>query len=1299
MTRKQIGGACGAILLAVITPLVVLALLHAFDAETEAAPAAQDYYQDPTFSIARGSASPFDPADALTLSPGPAPPPVVARTCAQFGLLFCGGGDDINSGSLGDDFKLAPPDPANASAYLYFSVAPGSTGFPGTGVFNETVGVGCIPEPEADEFGSAAGGSNYQFLDGDGVASCSNPAAPSLGLFEPNAPPGWPDDLDAVDPQTLAGVGFPIYGTADAASGTLGVMPPPWNSPAAIHVDNGAGFVIPGYATPAALGLAAGDDIDALCIKDVDRDDYYDPVGGDIVWFSLTAASPSLAPNSPADVFAAPYTGTPVVTAANLGLNFDDELNALKCYATTGADIKVLTFQSVPEGPFTFDVSTYNVINLFEDKHNNGPLDAWVDVDWYMDLIEDRDGDGIPDINVRWHALPGDLCTYQGMPVACGEGDGPGTGGSGDGFPSLTGDNCQDGIDNDGDNTCDVNGCPAFPNSPDPDCGDVDDIHFQIFLPASVADVVERELKLHCKPRSDTEPYTISLYNVEWPTEVEDPEPGNNFAQLDIEVTCQVADPHYKCYDIFDPTSVAELVTIEDQFNPVPVTDVLVDMPNELCPPAIKYVDGLYEGGGFAAPHLKAYDIGGMPDPDATVNITTQFGTETDVVVGTPARLLVPALKAIDPDLPTGELPLEPHYVCYWVPGDTPPPGLIIDLETQFGTEPDVQFDATSAGWLCAPAKKNGEGDLTAPHLRCYRITGGTAPGHIVNLQTQFSPPLELDVDVNQPAYMCVPAVKEHVADEADVKILSQTIYDDDCMSPPPGDIDVSVDEDICVRKVIHNNGPFAEMVLVDIDKTATAPPGCTILPPSHTDQVPVEFSIDVVHDEIFTIHCDEPSTHGPFTIDNLISIKDPVVTDPDPTNNDALSTLTVEVWADADVKITSHQIRDADCVSPPPTSIPVSEDVTVCVRKELHNNGPLDPVNVDIFKIASASGGATILPSTGTDQVLLPFSVIVTHDEFFTIHCYDPGFPTSFTVDNNVTMKDEHVRGGVFASDTIWVDCTEELEADSKVVGAGVYDYLIADRDTTDPDLDIWDTDNVVIELISEEHNNGPNEALSRFTFLADVPLGCGGEWVNEFDTYRPFDPTFPIDQLTGFGPTPGIKDPGDGNPNTAESVTWSPLTVEPVSIIIPWVEQFDLHCLTEGTYSFYFCNKQEVEPPAVDPDLFNSFMCFTMDVTSVDCTSGVDTDGDTFNDDIECYLPTDQADPCPDVIGADDAWPLDVNMDTFVTVVGDVLAYSGLIGQTVPPAPKRLDLNMDGFITVVGDVLAFSGKVGSSC
>jgi len=97
-------------------------------------------------------------------------------------------------------------------------------------------------------------------------------------------------------------------------------------------------------------------------------------------------------------------------------------------------------------------------------------------------------------------------------------------------------------------------------------------------------------------------------------------------------------------------------------------------------------------------------------------------------------------------------------------------------------------------------------------------------------------------------------------------------------------------------------------------------------------------------------------------------------------------------------------------------------------------------------------------------------------------------------------------------------------------------------------------------------------------------------------------------------------------------------------------------------------------------------------------------DSDGDAFFTSIEQYVGTDPLDACPDVVGADDAWPLDINMSKTLTVVGDVLMYAGRIGSTggPPPSPNwwgRLDLNVSGTITVVGDVLLYAGKIGTSC
>jgi hypothetical protein len=93
-------------------------------------------------------------------------------------------------------------------------------------------------------------------------------------------------------------------------------------------------------------------------------------------------------------------------------------------------------------------------------------------------------------------------------------------------------------------------------------------------------------------------------------------------------------------------------------------------------------------------------------------------------------------------------------------------------------------------------------------------------------------------------------------------------------------------------------------------------------------------------------------------------------------------------------------------------------------------------------------------------------------------------------------------------------------------------------------------------------------------------------------------------------------------------------------------------------------------------------------------------DDDCDGFTTEAEEYVGTDPLDACPDD-PSDDAWPLDLNMDTFVTTVGDVLPYANNIGKDVATYPElqRLDLNADGFITTVGDVLGYSGVMGVNC
>ena len=119
----------------------------------------------------------------------------------------------------------------------------------------------------------------------------------------------------------------------------------------------------------------------------------------------------------------------------------------------------------------------------------------------------------------------------------------------------------------------------------------------------------------------------------------------------------------------------------------------------------------------------------------------------------------------------------------------------------------------------------------------------------------------------------------------------------------------------------------------------------------------------------------------------------------------------------------------------------------------------------------------------------------------------------------------------------------------------------------------------------------------------------------------------------------------------------------------------------------------------PPLHP-LFPESIDLSFQIWGQECASGVDTDLDGFDDDVECYLGTDFRDDCTD--GAPhDAWPLDINMDAYISVVGDVLEFRGHIGAGPldPDWDQRLDLSMDSYLSVVGDVLIFRGNVGTGC
>ncbi|MBI2912340.1 MAG: hypothetical protein HYY03_00285, partial [Chloroflexi bacterium] len=152
--------------------------------------------------------------------------------------------------------------------------------------------------------------------------------------------------------------------------------------------------------------------------------------------------------------------------------------------------------------------------------------------------------------------------------------------------------------------------------------------------------------------------------------------------------------------------------------------------------------------------HYKCYQITG-PALNATVVAQTQFGVE-ELQLREPVDLCAPALKNNQGYLHA------PHLKCYAIQNGNDPPQ-VVNLITQFGVEKNVAVG--QARLLCVAAQKQvllptpGQiGHAPPPvHWKCYDITG-PAPNKIVNLQTQFG--IEEQVPVGQPKLLCAPALK-----------------------------------------------------------------------------------------------------------------------------------------------------------------------------------------------------------------------------------------------------------------------------------------------------------------------------------------------------------------------------------------------------------------------------------------------------------------------------------------------------------------------------------------------------------
>jgi hypothetical protein len=516
---------------------------------------------------------------------------------------------------------------------------------------------------------------------------------------------------------------------------------------------------------------------------------------------------------------------------------------------------------------------------------------------------------------------------------------------------------------------------------------------------------------------------------------------------------------------------------------------------------------------------------------------------------------------------------------------------------------------------------------------------------------------------------------------QADVKITSQALVS------PPSEINVSQNVGLTLRKHLNNTGPYGP-VEVSISPSASAPADCTATPaPGNPASATLPVNVDTVVDESWTIHCGKASSHT-FSFNDAIAVTNPHVTDPDPTNNSAQTTLTVAAIGKADLKITSQAVAN------PPTQIGVSQDVQITLDKVIHNNGPYGPVDATTTTTITVPPDCTISPNPHI-QVFhdVPVSVDILHHEPFTIHCYQISSHT-FVFNGQVSVSSAHVRDPNSTNDTARTELT--------VASVAQADVAIVSVAFVNPPTKIPQNQDVDVTLRKHIHNNGPRGPVDiSILATATPPTGCTivPKNVPSSITNVPVSVDQVVDEVwtircTGGGLKTFVFDNSIDvatvhvyDPKLINNTTHKLLTVRDPSYPY-WGDDIcdgkdnDGDTLIDEGWDLAGSAAADCLDPALDTDHDG----LTNDVD-------LDDDGDGWSDAKEGFMRTDPLSACP-IDRLHDAWPPDINNDRAVNILDVSMFRSPLSGAY----DRRYDLTTDGKVNIL-DVGLYRSLLGMSC
>ena len=360
-----------------------------------------------TYYIQAGGVNGATGSLALNVSEAAGAAPYVQIPCEALGLTpdGCDSGDDGDQDDV--DAVASGADLPQGAAASFFSVSSGAVGAMGSGVGQQTA---CpTAEPESDIFGSSGGGDNFQVFDGNGpIGTCL--AAFPLQLVEAASR----DDLNALYTGNVADVDPDGDGVPESAI----YFSLTENSPSLAALGASGGDVLRAvggemptmYVTGATLGLQPGDDVDSLCLIENGDGAYSD--ADDTLYFSLAAGSPTLsaAGLQSGDLLSPGPVPSVVLSAADLGLQEGDDLDALACHAVLAQpDTQALHISASGSRIAAGESATLPTIL---HARSDGPRST-------AEVLLEASASST--VVLRWLPEQGDICLQDGSEVTCGE--------------------------------------------------------------------------------------------------------------------------------------------------------------------------------------------------------------------------------------------------------------------------------------------------------------------------------------------------------------------------------------------------------------------------------------------------------------------------------------------------------------------------------------------------------------------------------------------------------------------------------------------------------------------------------------------------------------------------------------------------------------------------------------------------------------------------------------------------------------------------------------------------------------